>query len=761
MSSPNQRWLPDLARTHALVEVACAAALVAQLAMDRCREVEAATANRGRHNTSAPSLSRVLLERTKWSSHMPSWAVGLVDAMERRFDLSEQVGILAGSTSIGQSFNRGLMPRSTTDQAIITGVSATVNYALTTFAHSVAQGVARKVVGGEPRTAGERTAERSLILAADLGAMAIGVAAQRLFEQRTSEPIGRAWVRTSGWRFAVSGLAGAIILSTEAVLDRLDPTEDVRWARRIPIALPVGMGLAALQYHLARRAMVDEGVARDAQDMPVETDTGVAVGRAILTSSAVSAGLFAIATGERMLANGVGYGVRRVAPSAAIVAKPSGHLVSLGLIATGGFLALQEVMKRAEHTGDAVEEAYSSAPTSEFVSGGPNSGVSWNDIGREGRRFTRMSLTPDEIQAVMQEPALAEPIRVFVGLESAPTTNQRADFAMTELERLGAFERSLIVFASPTGTGYLNYVMAEAIEYLTRGDCAIVAMQYSLRPSPLSLNRVNIGIEQNSEFLHALKWRLESIPADKRPRLVIFGESLGAQTSEDVFKDEGVAGFHRTGIARGLFLGTPYSTRWRQRWLAEPERWDPDGEAVEVNSYEDYLALPDEVRSRSRYFLLTHYNDPMPKFWFPLAVQAPSWMGPTDTREPGVPRESHWRPYTSFLITFIDVKNAMHVIPGQFVAEGHDYRKDLAQMVSLAYNLPLDGARMERMELALREREFKWAQKRVLLSQVAEAEAKLRDQLEKWGVPADQVPVIAASPVDQGFDPYKAAGAEV
>ena len=28
MSSPNQRWLPDLARTHALVEVACAAALV-------------------------------------------------------------------------------------------------------------------------------------------------------------------------------------------------------------------------------------------------------------------------------------------------------------------------------------------------------------------------------------------------------------------------------------------------------------------------------------------------------------------------------------------------------------------------------------------------------------------------------------------------------------------------------------------------------------------------------------------------------------
>ena len=47
---------------------------------------------------------------------------------------------------------------------------------------------------------------------------------------------------------------------------------------------------------------------------------------------------------------------------------------------------------------------------------------------------------------------------------------------------------------SPTGTGYLNYVTAEALEFLTRGDVAMVAMQYSLRPSPLSLFRVGIGI---------------------------------------------------------------------------------------------------------------------------------------------------------------------------------------------------------------------------------------------------------------------------
>jgi len=692
---------------------------------------------------------------------MPSWGEGLVSALSHRFDLSERVGILAGSTSVGQSFNRGLLPRSTTDQAIITGVSATVNYALTAFAHSVAQGAARSIVGREPQTTQERITERGLILVGDAAAMGLGIAAQRLFAQQANEPIAKAWSRTTGWRLAVSGLAGAIVVGTEAVLDGIDPSNDSHWARKVPVALPIGIGLATLQYHLAQRELLAEGVATDAQGVVIETDAGIAAGKAIATGSAVSAGLFVIATGERMLANGVGYVVRQAAPPLSPIAKPTGHLVSLGLLAGAGVMALREVMKRAEHTGDAVEEAYSTPPTSAFVSGGPNSLVSWNDIGREGRRFTKMALTTDEIEAVMQEPAIAEPIRAFVGLESADTTSERADLAMAELEKLGAFDRSLIVFASPTGTGYLNYVTSESFEYLTRGDCAIVAMQYSLRPSPLSLNRVGIGIEQNTIFINALKWRLESIPADKRPRLVIFGESLGAQTSEDVFKDEGVAGFERAGIERGLFLGTPFDTKWRQRWHAHPAKQDPHGKVVEVDSYEAFLALPDDVREKARYFLLTHYNDPMPKFWFPLAVQSPSWMGAKDAREPGLPRETRWRPYTTFLITFIDVKNAMHVIPGQFVAAGHDYRKDLARFTSLAYDLPLDDARMARMELALRERELKWAQERLLLTQVADAEAKLREQLEKWGVPTDQMPVLAASPLPQGEDPYKAVGAGV
>jgi uncharacterized membrane protein len=131
----------------------------------------------------------------------------------------------------------------------------------------------------------------------------------------------------------------------------------------------------------------------------------------------------------------------------------------------------------------------------------------------------------------------------------------------------------------------------------------------------------------------------------------------------------------------------------------------------------------------------------MPKFWFPLAVQAPDWMGPADTREPGVPKETAWRPYITFLITFIDVKNAMNVIPGQFVANGHDYRASLARFTSLAYDLPADDDTITELNKVLAARELKWAEMRVIDQQYADAQAAVEAQLAKWGATDATAPV--------------------
>jgi uncharacterized membrane protein len=682
-------------------------------------------------------------------------ASSVVSSLIPSLDTAERVGLVTAVSGVGHSFSRGLLPRSTVDQAVITGASSTINYAMTALAQSVSEGLAELVIRNVSGGRTTPTKRRGLVLAGNLGAIAVGVAAQRALAQHKNEPISRAIGRTLSWRLAVAGTAGTVVAASDTLIQVLSGDGQRPWVQKVPVTVPVGAAIAATNYHLMRRRMREAGVTHDAEGVSLDEETSTSIVRSVAMGAGVATGLVAVALGERVVAGGVAHGVRAISPRADILAKPAGHLVGLGLIGAVGYEALRRVFTSAERGGAAVEAAYHEPPTSQHVSGGPHSEVSWEDIGREGRRFVNMALTTDEIETVMGEPAIP-PIRVFVGLESAETTSGRADLAMRELETMGAFERKLIVFCSPTGTGYLNYVTVEALEYLTGGDVATVAMQYSLRPSPQSLDRVKIGVEQNSAFLHALKWRLAAIPKTRRPRLVIFGESLGAQTAQDAFADEGVAGFERAVIERGLFLGTPANTKWRKRWLSHPESCDPQGKAVEVDSYEEYLALPADVRKRARYFLLTHHNDPMPKFWFNLAVQAPPWIGRHGNHEPGVPPEIHWRPYTTFIITLMDVKNAMHVIPGKFVAMGHDYRKDIARFVSLSYDLPIDEDRLQSMERALRERELLWAERRLVDSQVADTQDKIREQLQAWGVPDDRIPTVMGASAQQEPDPYQA-----
>ena len=55
------------------------------------------------------------------------------------------------------------------------------------------------------------------------------------------------------------------------------------------------------------------------------------------------------------------------------------------------------------------------------------------------------------------QPAVADPVEVYVGLDNAPTPRARAELALAEMDRTGAWERSLLMLVSPTGTGYVNY----------------------------------------------------------------------------------------------------------------------------------------------------------------------------------------------------------------------------------------------------------------------------------------------------------------
>ena len=378
--------------------------------------------------------------------------------------------------------------------------------------------------------------------------------------------------------------------------------------------------------------------------------------------------LFGVARTESVAAHAIGDVVARVAPGLAPYSHPLGHATVLGAAGVALGQVLSRVYGATEQAGSAIEPAYQAVPDSPNVSGGPISILDWQSFGREGRRFVNMALTAEQIEKVTGKPA-QDPIRAFVGLDSAVSPNARAYLAREELENLGAFERSTIAVFAPTGTGYVNYVAAETLEYLTGGDVASVAVQYSVRPSFLSLDRVETAWESYLALFNGLSGRLRGMAPADRPRVLLFGESLGSLASQDVFAKGGVIGFDMLGIDRALFVGTPQASEWRNKWLADPAGVDPDGMVVEVSGLDEWVALPAEQRARARIVLLTHHNDPICKFGPSLAIQQPYWLGKPETRPPGVPHE-------------------VPFVPGIVYRDGH---RLVDRQLALPFQPPLDA----------------------------------------------------------------------
>ena len=137
--------------------------------------------------------------------------------------------------------------------------------------------------------------------------------------------------------------------------------------------------------------------------------------------------------------------------------------------------------------------------------------------------------------------------------------------------------------------------------------------------------------------------------------------------------------------------------------------------------------------------LLSHHEDPITRFEPALIVQEPGWLSPAAVRPPGISRLACWYPLTTFVLTLVDVKNAMSVTPGRFAARGHDYRADLARMISEVYGLPVTDGELLAIERALRGREAEWAQRRLVAEQLRRAKESVQRQTRNWGLAPDAV----------------------
>ena len=657
-------------------------------------------------------------------------------------DISARVGLFLGAYATGMSYQPNLLSRGTRDQAIITGVAAASAYGWGSTAHSFLRSTADRLPTARESLNG-RVATGTLV---DSAAFLAGLTMCRYRPPQEHEPGRHALVRLSATATMAAAACGL-------VADALESRRGQRGGRTTAIATAF---LAAAAGYAVTRPRRSSSGSHD-WDTAQGSDTGedrenvhreVSPPKAIASGLAVTVALVAVARGETALSG-------RAAKVAATVlgGRPQDHrslgrLGSFGVMGAAGWGAIVLVNKMLTKPGDAIEAAHREPPLLPEVTGSLGSAISWSDQSRESARWLSMTLTADVIAGVIGEPA-QQPIRMYAPLDSAATAQERAELLLAEIDRTHALERSAFALFSPTGSGYINYVACETFEYLTRGDCASAGIQYSVLPSALSLTKVDLATHQTRIVINGIVARLMTIPATKRPKFYLFGESLGSQVSEEMFLGQGVTGPSGIGLDAAVWIGTPASTKWwRELWGTRTVATAPGvgpGSAYLPRAVRDWHALPPEERARVKFLFLKNGDDPIPKFGSPVLWRRPDWLGPNDERPPGAPRGTRWMPVTTFFMTFLDMQNALVPTPGVFDEGGHDYRREIPEAVRTVWGLDASDEQMERVQRALRARELAWAVKRTWHDVEARptperpaAEKRLAEKVSAWtGQPID------------------------
>lgn len=618
----------------------------------------------------------------------------------RGLDHPARTGLIGAGIALGRSFQPNLLTRGTRDQAIISGATTAFAYGIFSTADAVVDALASRISRDSNPGAGARVA-----VAAGLGAL--GAATFRKFAWQEHEPRSRAAIRLVG-RTAMTGAAASAISSVAGSRST---------GRRLGFAV-AGLAAAASWASVSPwRAAPGSLIGNRGQvqtDQPERFDEDsvreVAPVQMAAIGTGIALGMFGLARAESLLTNSLAHGASKAFGGEPQDHRALGRITSLALSAGFAYVALQQVSALLTKGGGAVEPGMEIPPTIPEVTGSPASGLDWMKQTREGARWLAAVLDPQSINTVMGRTDAIQPIRVYGSLDIVEDPHERAEILLREIDRTKALEREHFALFSPTGSGYVNYVATETFEFLTGGNCASAAIQYSVLPSSFSLGDVSKGIDQTRMVIDGITMRLLDMPKKKRPKFYLFGESLGSQVSEGMFQGTWTYGLPGANVDYALWIGTPSATTWRKelwgdRTIAEPPEVGPDDIYLPRN-LEDWRALDPEKRAQVRYLLLQNGDDPIPKFGSQLMWRKPDWLGPD--RPSGAPQNTYWVPGTTFLMTFIDMLNALTPTPGTFAEGGHDYREVLPDAISQTWRLPATDKQMAAMNISLRQRELAW-----------------------------------------------------
>jgi uncharacterized membrane protein len=319
---------------------------------------------------------------------------------------------------------------------------------------------------------------------------------------------------------------------------------------------------------------------------------------------------------------------------------------------------------------DALVDDQLPRPSGPQQTGSPGSLVAWEDLGRQGRLFVAGGPTADELSSYFGT-ALPAPIRVYVGLNSAETSEQRARLALEELKRAGGFERSVLVLVTPTGTGWVDPSSQNTLEYLHRGDVATVAAQYSYLNSPLTLMTApDYGVEAARAMFSEIYGYWRTLPKDSRPKLYLRGLSLGSLNSDLSFDLFGIIDDPFQGA---LWSGPPFRSETWRRVTAERDpgspAWLPEfrgGSVIRFMNQERGLDRGSAEWGAFRIVFLQYASDPITFFSPDIAWSEPDWM--REPRGPDVSPDLRWFPVVTMLQLAADM--VVGTAPTGF---GHEY----------------------------------------------------------------------------------------
>jgi uncharacterized membrane protein len=326
---------------------------------------------------------------------------------------------------------------------------------------------------------------------------------------------------------------------------------------------------------------------------------------------------------------------------------------------------------RAQALVDVTNPPGASVPTEATRSGGPNSQIAWQDLGRAGKRFVTEGPRKADIESVTGQMAL-EPIRVYAGLRTAGTPEEQAQAALADLIKMGAFSRSILVIATPTGTGWVDNNGIAPLEVMQDGDVATVAVQYSYLQSPLSLILEPGRSQKSAAAVFRVIYRYwKSLPKDKRPKLYLFGLSLGSLGSES---SPPVHAWLGAAVDGAVWAGPPFRNRiWRRIQRDRDEGsppWRPvfeGGSNFRVIGHGDSATKAPFDWGRVRIVYLVYPSDAIVFFEESMFHRQPQWMVPP--RGEDVSPLLQWFPIVTALQVGIDMMFAAGVPPGH----GHDY----------------------------------------------------------------------------------------